>query len=560
MLHYSMRDIKKIESADDEQHHIHTKILADELHILYDNLLLSVPANLICSSLVFISLYKINHAISVYSWFFLVILISLFRLASVFFYHKHVLNDKAYLALFIIGSIFAASLWGALDSFLMPVDHLHQVVIIVIVAGVTAGAMQSLQANLAVCFIYLFMTILPLIIWLALQGGVSYVILTIAMSLYLIFMLTASFRGYSLLRTKLELYYQNIELFDKFTTSKNELQHSYHKLEIREHEAELINKLNDALQICNTSEEAYLRIALYAAQLFPELSGALAVLGKEEKTLETVQQWGDERLIKPFFSPEDCFAIRGGNMTVIEDLTKDIPCSHYVANPSGSQICIPLIVQGNTIGSIFIYSNKARVIAKKELALTFANSIKLSLSNLKLRELLQESSIRDHLTGLFNRRYLDESLPKEIERSIRKKTKLYVAMLDLDNFKNFNDSYGHEAGDIVLKNVGSLLLRRIRATDVACRFGGEEFFIYFVDISLENVVNRLQELSSEIKNSVLIFNKNRLPPVTVSIGIAVAPEQGSNASDILLAADQALYKAKREGRDRIVVHQAPGHD
>ena len=191
--------------------------------------------------------------------------------------------------------------------------------------------------------------------------------------------------------------------------------------------------------------------------------------------------------------------------------------------------------------------------SKQQIAIAIADSVVLALANLKLRTHLREQSIRDSLTGLFNRRYLEETLEREFNRAVRLQRPVGVIMLDLDHFKNFNDTFGHEAGDVLLRRLGSFLKQHLRGGDLACRYGGEEFALILPEVSLENVRLRAEQLREGIKQLNVQYNNTILPALALSVGIAMFPEHGSTSQRVLNAADAALYEAKRKGRDRIVV-------
>jgi diguanylate cyclase (GGDEF)-like protein len=178
-------------------------------------------------------------------------------------------------------------------------------------------------------------------------------------------------------------------------------------------------------------------------------------------------------------------------------------------------------------------------------------------SSLKLRQRLQEQSIRDPLTDLFNRRFMDESLETEILRATRNSRPLSLILIDIDHFKRFNDTFGHDAGDHVLQSLADLLRKFFRASDVCCRHGGEEFAIILPDSSLQNAVVRATSLRTEVKRLNLIYDKQNLGSVTVSIGVAAFPEHGSSASALLKIADRCLYESKASGRD-VVTAAAQG--
>ena len=172
----------------------------------------------------------------------------------------------------------------------------------------------------------------------------------------------------------------------------------------------------------------------------------------------------------------------------------------------------------------------------------------LKISEAKLRE----ESVRDVLTGLFNRRYLEETLAREVKRAAREAYSLGVIMIDIDHFKKINDTHGHAAGDAFLKELGKFLKEQIRQYDIACRFGGEEFVLMLPEISLDLAKERAESMREKAKRLRVQYKDHTLDPVTISLGVAVFPEHGSTGEAVLKAADEALYKAKREGRDRVV--------
>jgi len=161
--------------------------------------------------------------------------------------------------------------------------------------------------------------------------------------------------------------------------------------------------------------------------------------------------------------------------------------------------------------------------------------------------LLKEQVIRDDLTGLFNRRYLNEMFEREIQRTVRKEVPLCVVVLDVDNFKHINDTLGHAAGDSVLRELGNFLSKKVRQSDIACRHGGDEFVLVLPEASRETTVERVEQLQKGIKGI------NFQMAITISAGIASVPENGTDGEMLLKSADNALYQAKHEGCNRVVV-------
>jgi len=189
--------------------------------------------------------------------------------------------------------------------------------------------------------------------------------------------------------------------------------------------------------------------------------------------------------------------------------------------------------------------------AERRLAAVLAKQVALALWNLKLRESLRTQSICDPLTGLFNRRYMEESLEREFSRAKRSKSSVAIVMMDLDHFKRFNDTFGHQAGDTLLCALGDLLKKNTRGQDIACRYGGEEFALVLADSNLEGAFKRAEILRQQVKKLSVEYDGQLLGAVSVSMGVALFPDHGRTMGDVLRASDQALYTAKREGRDRV---------
>jgi len=168
-------------------------------------------------------------------------------------------------------------------------------------------------------------------------------------------------------------------------------------------------------------------------------------------------------------------------------------------------------------------------------------------------KLVQEQAIHDPLTGLYNRRQMEELLSREFLRVQRSGSTFSVVMVDIDHFKRINDTHGHETGDEVLVRIATLLVNAVRRSDIVCRYGGEEFLILLLGSSAENAVRRATEVQRSVRNLVLSLRGGATLSITASFGVAACPEHGTDRDALLRAADRALYRAKNSGRDQVVV-------
>lgn len=278
-------------------------------------------------------------------------------------------------------------------------------------------------------------------------------------------------------------------------------------------EAGILVELGDAFQVAQSEEET-LGVAMNAARrLFRDESGAVYIRRAGEDALAKAGEWGDEPPAVDSFFPDDCWALRKGVMHSFADPSADLACPHATQEKGEAYTysCIPLISRGEALGVLHIKccrasrqsdgddSEAARVRdARLKTALGFAQRFSMPLANVRLRESLREQSIRDPLTGLYNRRYLEEKLGRELHKAERAKTGLAVMMLDIDNFKLFNDEHGHDAGDAVLQALAGLMQSSVRKGDVVCRYGGEEFLI-MPGISLKTAEERAVPLLSRAR-------------------------------------------------------------
>jgi diguanylate cyclase (GGDEF)-like protein len=275
--------------------------------------------------------------------------------------------------------------------------------------------------------------------------------------------------------------------------------------------------------------------------------------------VEPAASWGGATGLEPFGLAE-CWALRRGRAHVVEDRDEGPRCKHLASIEGSSAMCVPMMAHGSLLGvfSLVVRDPSSLTDPRQRLVMTVAEHVSLALANLTLQESLRSQSIRDPLTGLFNRRYMEESLEREMRRAVRNRASVGIIMLDIDHFKAFNDMHGHDAGDALLRAIGSVLQRSIRAEDIACRYGGEEFTLILPDASLHEAAQRAEYLRQAVKQLVVPHRRQTLAPVSLSAGVAIFPDHGPTADAVLRAADTALYQAKARGRDRVVLNQTGG--
>ena len=322
---------------------------------------------------------------------------------------------------------------------------------------------------------------------------------------------------------------------------------------------EAVNELAQLLQSCLTLKEAEQQAARILSRFFP--AGTVLLLNSSRSLMEVSLAWGPASSGRGPFQPESCWALRKGQVHLVGPHCCNPPCAHYEETVTGCHLCVPMIAQGASLGVLSIddpnlcqgQPKSARLERKRKLAGTLAEQMSVTFANLRLHETLKYQSVRDPLTRLFNRRHMEEGLERELHRATRKATPVAVLMIDIDHFKRFNDSYGHDAGDLVLQEFGSLVQTQIRGGDLACRYGGEEFLLIMGETDLESARQRAEALREQVRAMPVRYRGQLLRRLTVSIGVAVFPAHASSGAQLISVADGALYRAKHEGRDRVVV-------
>jgi diguanylate cyclase (GGDEF)-like protein len=316
----------------------------------------------------------------------------------------------------------------------------------------------------------------------------------------------------------------------------------------------LLGEMGELLQLSATVEEAAAVLPAFAPRLFPSCDGALYVAGMTPDSLAMAAAWG-EPCDMLAFAPTDCWALRCARPHVTTP--GRVACKHKESDTP--TLCMPLMVGGETLGVLVLRGERSSGSGVADLAGGLAAQTARVIANLRVRDTLRMHAIRDELTGLYNRRYLHDALVRELQRGDASPG---VIVADVDNFKRYNDTWGHPGGDALLQQLARLMQRVVRSDDVVCRYGGEEFVIIVPDATFEllhSVAERLREESAQMH---IRHDGRFLGRITLSAGIALSPLHGTTVDELIAAADRALYTAKTNGRDRVAVppHQVVGLD
>lgn len=332
--------------------------------------------------------------------------------------------------------------------------------------------------------------------------------------------------------------------------------------EQRQHERKLLSQVSEWLYSAKSLEELLMVVQKSMHTLIPESEGQLYIYSNSRDTLDLETAWGDH-VPRDHIDAEDCWALRRGRAYSYGTRAIEFPCSH-VAGEDTPYFCLPIIAHGETIGLLHIaFSAFDRSIMSREMVETFlrqrwdlallcAEQISLAVANVQLRQELMDQSVRDPLTGLWNRRWFLDAAQKELTRAARQGSPLSLISFDVDHFKTFNDRHGHDAGDTVLREVGALM-REVFAPPLApCRLGGEEFMALLPGQDHATALAIAERFRATLSELELNHGDGKLPRVTVSAGVASLPAGGSTLDDLLKHADLALYRAKDAGRNRVV--------
>ncbi|MBI5333242.1 MAG: diguanylate cyclase [Burkholderiales bacterium] len=407
-------------------------------------------------------------------------------------------------------------------------------------------------------------------IWRAMAFSLASTVLTLVLLVYLA-------------RTILRTIRDREQAAQVAQRTSRQLQAGVAALRHRNEQISLLGEMSRTLHTEMTLDEVLEVTRLYAARLLPGTAGALYLADGRDAALHCAAAWGPPPAPGAPLEPADCWGLRRGVVHRCGQ-SHDLRCRHIdaaaQARPAGeTHICLPLTAYGERLGLLHLRASApadavtpadacaaADAAAAgdwrddwcddlRSMAEAIAEQVALTLSNVRLRHVLREQSIRDALTGLHNRRYMEDTLARELARAQRNGTPLSLIVADLDHFKQINDTHGHPAGDAVLAAAGQELQRHLRASDVACRYGGEEFVLILPDCDKPAALAKAQHLRDALRTLHVVEDGQRIP-VTASFGVAACPRDADSLRTLMDAADRAVYRAKREGRDRVVAAEA----
>jgi diguanylate cyclase (GGDEF)-like protein len=317
-----------------------------------------------------------------------------------------------------------------------------------------------------------------------------------------------------------------------------------------------------------TSTEARRVVEQSLGAFFQTESGAIYLQSGPESLVETFASWNHSTPpLKESFEPQECWALRLGRPNVTSDTDQATRCEHLQNGAKGNSICIPMMANGHALG-VFHMSraeggaagNLPEAGVRLKVAARVAEMLSRAISNFRIREMLIDQGIRDPLTRLYNRRYMEDTLNREVHRARRSGSTIGVVMIDVDNFKQFNDSFGHPAGDRFLRTLADFLKSHVRPEDIPARYGGEEFALIMPGACAKTALARAKSLQKGFWENIPNLGRGTLREAgSFSCGVAVSPEHGTSVEELLQSADEALYRAKKLGKNCVEIAIARAH-
>jgi len=307
--------------------------------------------------------------------------------------------------------------------------------------------------------------------------------------------------------------------------------------------------MTDMLQSADGNDDAAAVLMAASIRLLPDFGAALYVFNNSRDRLDLVKCWNSSEGFKPpeTLLPSNCWALKRGKPHINDAANNTLCCMHHCN--SAATLEVPMVARGAVHGLLMLSINAEdafdRLMEVRRVGRALADSTSLALSNIALREKLRTQSLRDPLTGLYNRRYMEDALDRFVSLAERTGGATSVVMIDLDNFKQLNDGYGHAKGDAVLRDVAAQLVGGVRPTDVVSRYGGEELVVILPGCNLDDAMLKAEQLRIRIE----ALSEPHGTPVSASFGVATIPETSASPVDIIPAADAALYASKLAGKN-----------
>ncbi|WP_321829033.1 sensor domain-containing diguanylate cyclase [Thalassovita sp.] len=318
-------------------------------------------------------------------------------------------------------------------------------------------------------------------------------------------------------------------------------------------EVQLLGELNEWLQSSHSLEEPFQMVARFMTHILPNAEGSVYVYSNSRDVLEGCGKWNGGE-VKAQIHPEECWGLRRGRTYEFGASEVDFTCDHAEPHDGRPYYCFPILAHGETVGLMHLraVAGKERAFrSNKKLAQMCAEQLSMAIANVRMRDQLQDQSVRDPLTGLFNRRHMTECLRKAINNSQNTGVPLSLIAVDVDHFKKFNDNHGHDAGDMILRAVGTALEKACDGDQVACRMGGEEFTLILPGVKNADVLRKAEHLRKAVEAISLRYGEKTLPTVTISLGVSHYPQHGTLPQELMRCADEALYAAKAKGRNQV---------
>jgi diguanylate cyclase (GGDEF)-like protein len=344
---------------------------------------------------------------------------------------------------------------------------------------------------------------------------------------------------------------------ERLSETNEKLAGTIRALERQARESDLLTAARDELQLSMNADQAQTSAVRYLAQLLPGTTGGICLINESRQLVEVDATWNGATTLVDGFVPDACCGLRSGRTRWRRAGQSEVHCSHFSGKPPENYLCLPLVAHGETLGMVYVECGSSGIAAMVDANLRALQQMvelaSIRIAGLNLRSILEHQSIRDSLTNLFNRRFMEIALDRELRRALRHKKPLAVLMLDIDHFKQLNDTYGHEAGDAVLREVASVMRQAVRSEDTVCRYGGEEFVAILPELTADDALARAESIRHMVSELRLYHRGQALREVTISIGVALYPLNGDSLDQLLSLSDRALYEAKHLGRNRVVL-------